>query len=195
MEKKGKVFIISGPSGVGKTTITQNILAEISGIKRSISCTTRKPRQGEHDNIDYRFITKKRFKELVKQKAFLEWACVLNNYYGTLKKDVENFLQEGADVLLCIDVQGAQQISAKIPEAISIFVLPPDLTELKKRLANRGEDLKETNKRMMLAKQELQKAHKYDYTVTNDCLQKATKTVKHIIRTGKSSKKQTKRRT
>ena len=150
-------------------------------MRRSISCTTRSKRRGERNNIDYRFITKQRFDEMVKQNAFLEWACVLDNFYGTLGEDVTAILQKGNDALLCIDVQGAEEVSKKNPEAVSIFILPPDLTELKRRLIERGEPLKEVDKRLALAKQELQKAGNYDYIVINDRLHKALEMIKSII--------------
>jgi len=181
MKRKGKIFIISGPSGAGKTTIARKILREIKDLRRSISCTTRNRRRGERNNIDYRFITKQRFDELIKQNAFLEWARVLSNFYGTLEKDVTATLQKGNDILLCIDVQGAEEVSKKMPEAISIFIRPPNLKELKRRLIERGESLKEVDKRLALAKQELQKASSYDYIVTNDSLQKALEMIKYII--------------
>lgn len=180
MKPRPKVFIISGPSGVGKTTIAKRILAEVEGIQKTVSSTTRR-RRGEDESSDYRFITRKKFLKLVEEGAFLEWAQVLNNFYGTPREEVERILADGKDVLLCIDVQGAKQIRKKIPQAISIFILPPNLAALKRRLLKRGEASSQIARRLALAKKELQMLKNYDYWVVNDLLEKAVELVKYII--------------
>ena len=181
MKPRGKVFIISGPSGVGKTTIAEAILKELKDVRKTISCTTRGPRKGERDGKDYRFLAKEEFEKLIKKGAFLEWASILGNLYGTLKAEVDGILRGGKDALLCIDVQGAKQVKEKLPQAISIFILPPNLGELKKRLIKRGEEEKEVERRLKLAKREVKEIYRYDYYVVNDDLKKAIELVKYII--------------
>lgn len=180
--KKPLIFIISSPSGGGKTTICRYVMKTLPRLKRSLSVTTRKMRKGERKDVDYRFVSKDEFLEKIKRNAFAEWAKVLDNYYGTSKELVENYLSQGKDVLLNIDVQGAMKIKKVYPQAISIFILPPSLNVLKKRLVGRNTDTKaEINKRLNLAKKELSYASRYDYAVVNDSLKKAVEKVKSII--------------
>lgn len=186
MKSRGKVFIISGPSGAGKTTIAEAVLKELKDIRKTVSCTTRKPRKGERDGKDYRFLTKGEFEKLIEEEAFLEWASILGNLYGTLKADVNSILGDGKDALLCIDVQGAKQVKEKLPRAISIFILPPNLGELKERLIKRGEEEKEVERRLRLARKEIREIYRYDYYVVNDDLKKAVELVKYIISAEKS---------
>ncbi len=181
MNRESKLFIISGPSGVGKTTIAQNLLKEIEGLARSISCTTRERRETERDGVDYRFISSDRFQVLIKEDAFLEWAEILGNLYGTLKSDVEAQIARGNDVLLCIDVQGATQVLEKKPDAIAIFIMPPNIEELRTRLIKRGESKLEIDKRIKLAKEEIECISSYHHVVYNDVLHKAIDLVKYIV--------------
>ncbi len=192
MKRKGKIFIISGPSGAGKTTIAQKILEDVENIERSISCTTRAKRDNEVEGRDYRFVTERAFKIRIKKKTFLEWALVLDNFYGTLKKDVSEAIKRGSDILLCIDVQGAAQVRRQRKDVVSIFIIPPRPKELKKRLLKRGEKAEGAAKRIALAKKEMLEAEKYDYIVKNDFLQKATDLVKYIVYATRSGKKKKK---
>lgn len=176
------IFVISSPSGGGKTTICRYVMKALPCLKRSLSFTTRKTRKGERKNIDYHFISKNEFLEKIKRNAFAEWAKVLDNYYGTSKEVVETYLSRGNDVLLNIDVQGALQIKKVYPRAMTIFILPSSLNVLKKRLQGRDTDTKaEIDKRLDLAKKELLCVQKYDYAVVNDSLKRAVEKVKSII--------------
>ncbi len=180
--EQGKLFVISAPSGVGKTTLCRRLLEQISGISFSISYTTRNPRQGEFDAIDYHFVTQDRFEEMVSADAFLEWARVYGNFYGTSKSEVLSRLEMGEDVLLDIDVQGARQVRRLFPEAILIFLLPPSWSVLEARLRDRGsEDSSRLKLRMANAKSELEAMHEYDFVVINDDLSKATEDLKSIV--------------
>jgi len=180
--EQGKLFVISAPSGVGKTTLCRRLLEQISGISFSISYTTRNPRQGEFDGIDYHFVTQNRFEEMVSADAFLEWARVYGNFYGTSKSEVLSRLEMGEDVLLDIDVQGARQVRRLFPEAILIFLLPPSWSLLEARLRDRGsEDSSRLKLRMANAKSELEAMHEYDFVVINDDLSKATEDLKSIV--------------
>jgi guanylate kinase len=174
--------VISAPSGVGKTTLCRRLLDRISGISFSVSYTTRNPRQGEFDGIDYHFITQDRFEEMVSADAFLEWARVYGNFYGTSKSEVLSRLEMGEDVLLDIDVQGARQVRRLFQEAILIFLLPPSWSVLEARLRNRGsEDSSRLKLRMANAKSEMEAVHEYDFAVINDDLSRATEDLKSIV--------------
>ena len=178
----GKLYVISGPSGVGKGTLRENALKNKKNLVYSISCTTRNPREGEIDGIHYRFISHEKFEEGIKQNLFLEYAHVHSDYYGTLKQDVINELNLGHDVLLEIDVQGALQVREKIPEAILIFVAPPSVEVLEKRLRDRHTESEESLKlRLSNAVKELELKNKYDYVIINDNLEIASKELKNLI--------------
>lgn len=179
---KASIFVISSPSGGGKTTICRYVMNALPRLQRSLSLTTRKIRKGERKNIDYRFVSKDEFLEKIKRNTFAEWAKVLDNYYGTSKEVVETYLSQGKDVILNIDVQGALQIKKVYPRAITIFILPSSLNVLKKRLRGRNTDTRaEIDKRLALAKKELFYVPKYDYAVVNDSLKRAVEKVKSII--------------
>lgn len=174
--------MISAPSGVGKTTLCRRLLDRISGISFSVSYTTRNPRQEEFDGIDYHFVTQDRFEEMVSADAFLEWARVYGNFYGTGKSEVLSRLELGEDVLLDIDVQGARQVRRLFPEAILIFLLPPSWSVLEARLRGRGsEDSSRLKLRMVNAKSEMEAIHEYDFAVINDDLSRATEDLKSIV--------------
>ena len=178
----GELFIISGPSGAGKGTICKRLVEETENIQISVSATTREPREGEVDGVNYFFLDKDTFKKRIDEGGFLEHAEVFDNYYGTPKAPVEEKLADGIDVLLEIDVQGAAKIKETYPEGIFIFILPPSLNELRNRLINRGKDSMEViEKRLSLALGEIQQMFMYDYFVVNDDLEEAVNLVKSIV--------------
>lgn len=178
---KGEVFIISAPAGGGKTTITSLLLKEIPNLTRVITCTTRKPREGEKDGVDYIFLSKEEFENWIKEGKLLEYAVVHGNYYGTPKEEVEKLLKEGKDVILVIDVQGMRQVKGKIKPLTTIFIIPPSIDELINRMKKRGDSEEEINKRLNTAKQEFKHWKEYDYIVINDILEEAKEKIKNII--------------
>lgn len=182
MKKKGQLIIVSAPAGTGKTTLV-NMLKEQypEEVTQSISCTTRPPRKGEIDGKDYVFLTEKAFEEREKQGAFLEHATVFGDKYGTSKDLVDRQREDGKDVILVIDTQGAMQLKKKI-EALYIFITPPSLEVLEERLRNRKTESSETlKKRLKWARHEMDQAKYYDYTIVNDDLETAYEALKSII--------------
>lgn len=181
-KNKGRLVIISSPSGAGKTTIAKKLVSTKNDIELSVSLTTRKPRSNEVPNKDYIFVTLKTFKKLVIKKSFLEYAKVFGNYYGTLKKNIKLKIQQNKKIILDIDWQGARQIKNQLPkETISIFILPPSLKELEKRLSKRESNNKFIKLRMSKAKKEITHWKEYDYVVVNSNLKKCIKEIKKII--------------
>lgn len=182
MRNKGRIFIISAPSGCGKTTLIYKLLNARLGLIRSVSMTTRQPRRGEADKKDYCFVTPEAFNHMKEKRGFIEWAKVVNQYYGTPRRFVESNTKDGNDVLLTIDVQGALQVKRVYPDAVSIFLLPPALTTLKERLRKRStESESEIKKRLAIANGEINMAGLYDYTIINDDVERALKKLKAII--------------
>jgi len=183
METTGQLFVLSAPSGAGKTTILKQVMANIPRLAFSVSHTTRFPRKGEVNGVDYHFVTKEQFATMRKKKQFLEWAEVHGNYYGTSRPAVLEQLQQGQDIVLDIDVQGAAIINKeKNIASISIFVAPPSLKELEKRLCGRGTDSTDSIKlRLENAKNEMAQAASYDYLVINDTLEDAVLTLQSVI--------------
>ncbi len=182
MTRKGILFVISGPSGVGKGTIREAALRKINGVQLSISATTRKPRTGEVDGRDYFFLDASSFKQLIDRDLLLEWAQVYNNFYGTPRQFVDQNINQGKDVLLEIDIQGALQVKEKMPEGIFIFIAPPSLEELACRLITRGKDTAESIEvRLAACKWEMEQIKHYDYRVLNQDLDTAVDTVSSII--------------
>lgn len=183
-KKRGLLIILSGPSGSGKDSVLKEILTERKNIVLSVSCTTRTPRIGEIDGKDYYFVDKEEFLSSAKQGKMLEYACYCDNYYGTPAEKVEQQLQLGNSVILEIEVQGARDVMKKCPEAVSIFLLPPSLGELKNRLHGRGSDSCEIiEKRLIEAKNEIKLSCKYDYVVVNENLKKCAQDIIKIIDT------------
>ncbi|WP_029520031.1 guanylate kinase [Persephonella sp. IF05-L8] len=179
--KKGELFILSSPAGGGKTTLANLLIKEIPNLKRVITCTTRKPRPGEKNGVDYYFLSKEEFERRIKENAFLEYAVVHGNYYGTPKKEVEEELQKGFDLLLVIDVQGMRQIVSNKKDVVTIFILPPSFDELVRRMKERGDSEEEIQKRLKTAKKEIPAWKEYNYVVINDNLEKAKENIKYII--------------
>jgi len=178
-----KLFVISGSSGVGKGTVIKQLLNTNDNIKLSVSTTTRNPREGEINGIHYFFTTKDEFMKSVDNNEFIEWAEFSGNCYGTKKDFVENTLKNGQNVLLEIDTQGALQIKEKMPETILIFIAPPSLEELKKRLIGRGTESEEAiQKRLNCVEQEQENSKKYDYIVINDTVENAVLKLEEIFK-------------
>ena len=185
MDKKsnrGSLIILSGPSGAGKGTIHNELLKTEKNLTYSVSMTTRSPRPDEKDGIDYYFVTEERFQKEIKKGSFLEYACVHGNYYGTLKKNVTDSLDNGFDVILEIDIQGALKIKENNSDAIFIFIMPPSMRELKNRLVKRGTETKEKIiERFKNAYKEINEMNKYNYVVINDEVDKAVEKVRSIM--------------
>ncbi|MCC8417962.1 MAG: guanylate kinase [Rickettsia endosymbiont of Bryobia graminum] len=189
IKDKGFVIILSSPSAAGKSSLAKALLNIDNNLRISISTTTRLPRPGEIDKVDYYFKTSDEFNELIKQKAFLEYANVYGNNYGTIKKTVTDYLNNNVDVLFDVDYQGMKSIKEKLDNVITIFILPPSLNILKQRIKNRGQDNKETVElRMQYAVKEIEYAKHYDYIVVNDNFDAALKTI-HSIITAERSKR------
>ena len=182
---KGKTFIISGPSGVGKSTVLNALLREYPDLYFSVSATTRAPREKELDGVHYHFIAPEDFHKMIEEEAFLEYAEYVGNFYGTPKKYVDAAMDEGRDVILDIEIQGAQQVCAKRPETVRIFIAPPSWSELERRLTERGtDDADKVQKRLLRAKVELKMADAYDYFVINDTVDSAVEQLKAILLAG-----------
>ncbi|KNF08734.1 guanylate kinase Gmk [Gottschalkia purinilytica] len=180
--EKGLLLVVSGPSGAGKGTICKRLLSENKNIKLSISATTRSPRAGEVDGVNYFFLDKKDFEEKIKKNEFLEYAEVYGNYYGTPKQYVLEQLNSGKDVLLEIDIQGALNIKEIYPDGVFVFILPPSMEELKSRIVKRGTETKESlTRRFESAYEEIKFAFKYDYAVVNDEVDLAVNKIQSII--------------
>ena len=179
---KGKLFVISGPSGAEKGTICKEVLDGERNIKMSVSMTTRAPRDGEIDKVHYHFVDHEKFLTLIEDDGFLEHANVYGNFYGTPKKQVMEWLEQGIDVILEIDVQGALQVKKTYPEGVFIFILPPSIEELKKRIMGRGSETEETMaRRLGAALREISCIDQYDYRVINEDLDTAIGCVRSII--------------
>ena len=179
---RGRLVVVSGPSGVGKGTVVREVLAARPNLALSVSATTRDPRPGEVDGVHYRFLGDAAFDRLIERGAFLEWAEVFGRRYGTLAEDVEEARASGRDVLLEIDVQGARTVRERVPDAILVFLRPPSEEELRRRLAARGTETGESLKvRLREARRELDEADRFDHVVVNDRIDDAVAEVLAII--------------
>jgi guanylate kinase len=179
---KGRCVVISSPSGAGKTTISKLLVGKLKNSNLSISLTTRLPRKKERNKIDYFFVTKNYFKKKINSNSFLEYANVFGNFYGTLKKNIHSDLRKKKTIILDIDWQGARQIKKNLSNnTTTIFILPPSLIELKKRLMNRESDLEFIKKRMSKAKKEIMHWKEYDYVVVNKNLNECVATIQKIL--------------
>lgn len=180
--RDGVLFILSAPSGAGKTTISRRAIAEIPGLEMSISCTTRPPRPGERDGADYHFLTPEEFTRRRDAGGFAEWAKVHDALYGTPREPIETALAEGRDVLLDIDVQGARQMKSGYPQAVAVFVLPPSLAELERRLRARATDAEDViRRRLARAREEIDERWSYDYGIVNADLEASVRRFAAIV--------------
>ena len=183
MKNLKKLIIITGPSGVGKGTVVKELLDRNKDIWLSISATTRNPRVGEKDGLNYYFISEERFKDMIDKKEFLEWAQFAGNYYGTPLSTVNEKIEKGFIVLLEIEVEGAKQIKEKFPESLSIFLLPPSKEELEKRIRNRGTEKEEAiDRRLTRADYEIASSDEFDFVLTNHDVDETVKEVFKIIK-------------
>lgn len=184
------VFIISAPSGSGKSTLVNEIRQMVSNLSFSISYTTRKPRGSEQNGREYFFISRDEFESMIRKDEFLEYARVFEtDYYGTAKRFLKKAEEEGKDLLLDIDVQGAAQIKSKLPDAVSIFILPPNRTELEQRLRSRGQDSEEKiHRRLEEARREIENYDKYDYILVNDRLADSVEALRAILLSQRSKR-------
>ncbi|MFC4320237.1 guanylate kinase [Litchfieldia salsa] len=183
MTERGLLIVLSGPSGVGKGTVRKELFSQPdTKLQYSISMTTRSPRDGELDGIDYFFKSREEFENLIEADKLLEWAEYVGNYYGTPVDYVEETLQKGKDVFLEIEVQGALQVRKAFPEGLFIFLMPPSLSELKNRIVTRGTESEDLiNNRMKVAREEIEMMDAYDYVVENDKVELACDRIMSIV--------------
>jgi guanylate kinase len=179
---RGLIFVISAPSGTGKTTLVRKVMERVPDLRFSVSYTTRAPRSNERDGEDYHFVASEVFESMVKGGEFLEWAEVLGNHYGTARVNPQSLRSENVDLILDVDTQGAKRVKERMDHAVLIFVLPPSPEVLRERLVNRGLDSRETiERRLSNARREIAEAHGYDYLVVNDRMEDAVERLRAII--------------
>ena len=184
MKNQKKLIILTGPSGVGKGTVVKEILGKEKNFWLSISATTREPREGEKDGENYYFLNQEKFKEMIEQNLFLEWAQFAGNYYGTPLTSVNEKIKKGFTVLLEIEVEGAKQVKEKFPNALSIFLLPPDKAELERRIRNRGTEKEEAiQKRLLRANFEISESNRFDFALINHNVDETAKRIIKLIKT------------
>lgn len=182
LEGEKLLFVVSGPSGVGKSTLCRHILQDVPDIRLSVSCTTRQPRAGETNGKEYRFISEEEFRTSIEEHAFAEWAEVYGRLYGTPWKELEQEPGIHTDILLDIDVQGALQVMKTLQKAVTIFILPPSLETLRTRLAGRGTDSsEEQNRRFQKSQEEMKSYSEYQYTIRNETLEQAIQELRAVI--------------
>jgi guanylate kinase len=185
---RGHLWVVSAPSGTGKTTVVDRLMERAPSLQRSRSYTSRPARDGEADGVDYNFVSRQRFEEMIRQDAFLEWAEIFGHLYGTGRADTEAALALGTDLVLVIDVQGARQIRQRLPEAAAIFVLPPSFDTLAARLRGRNKD-HETSivRRLATARDEIDAVEEYDYVVVNDDIDRCVDEIDAIMRAARAT--------
>ena len=180
--RRGCLIVVSGPSGAGKGTVCGAFLKKHAEIAYSVSATTRAPRPGEAEGVNYYFVQKKEFERMIREGELLEWAEVFGNYYGTPLKKIEDRLSEGRDILLEIDTQGALNVQKRFPEGVYVFLLPPSIEELARRLRGRGTDGEDdVRRRLAAAKDEIALARAYAYAVVNDSVERAVDLLSSIV--------------
>jgi guanylate kinase len=182
VNRPGKLFVVTAPSGAGKTTLTRALLAADPDLRFSVSFTTRAPRAGEQDGRDYFFVDHARFEAMIAASELLEYAKVFDNYYGTGRAQVEAHTREGRNVLLDIDWQGARQVRERMPESVTVFIMPPSLAELERRLRGRGTDSDEViARRLAQARSDMGHWDEFDYVVVNDDVARATEALRAVV--------------
>lgn len=180
--RRGLLFVVSAPSGTGKTTVAERLVQLVPDLALSRSYTSRPERPGESNGVDYNFITRARFEEMVAADEFLEWADVFGNLYGTCATDVERQLEQGSDIVLVIDVQGARQVRLRYPNTVGVFVLPPSFEVLEQRLRGRSRDPEEAmQRRLRTARNEVVAFVEYDYVIVNDKLEACVERLRAIV--------------
>ncbi len=183
MSRRPILYVVSAPSGTGKTTVLAKVLGAVTGLRFSVSHTTRAARRGEHDGVEYHFIDRAHFEGLVQTDSFLEWASVHGELYGTARQEYERAEHEGVDLLLDVDVQGAAQVRARMPEAVTVFLLPPSRAALEARLRGRGGlSPAAVEKRLLAARSEVARIEEYEYALVNDALDECVKDIASIVR-------------
>lgn len=181
-QRRGQLFVVSAPSGTGKTTVVERLVQLVPGLALSRSYTSRPARTGETDGVDYNFVTRSNFEQMIADDAFLEWADVFGNLYGTSVSDSHRDLARGSDLLLVIDVQGARQVRLRCKDTVGVFVLPPSFAVLEKRLRGRSKDPEDAvQRRLRTARNEVAAFLEYDYVVVNDELEACVERLKAII--------------
>ena len=182
MQRQGLLFVVSGPSGVGKSTLCKTMVAQVPHTMLSVSCTTRSPRPGEQEGVDYCFVEEARFRAMIDRDEFVEWAEVYGNLYGTPRQQLDQAMDQGIDVLLDIDAQGARQIMKRFSGAVYVFVTPPSLEALRTRLYRRASDSPDAiQRRLQSASDEIANYRSYHYLIRNEELTRATKELESII--------------
>ena len=181
-QPRGQLFIVSAPSGTGKTTLVERLVQCVPGLRMSRSYTSRPARVGEQDGVDYNFITRERFEKMAREGQFLEWADVFGNLYGTCEADAERVLQQGRDLVLVIDVQGARQVRQRHPDTVGVFVMPPSFEVLERRLRGRSKDTEAAmQRRLETARAEVAAFDEYDYVIVNDELDACVDRLRAIV--------------
>ncbi|MDI6800606.1 MAG: guanylate kinase [Thermodesulfovibrionales bacterium] len=181
-QRKGNLFVVSAPSGAGKTTLCKRICDTISGVRHSVSYTTRKIRSGEINGVHYMFVDEDEFRTMIADGEFVEWAEVYGNFYGTSRSHIEGMINEGIDVVMDIDVQGAKQIRRHFPDSVLIFIMPPSMMELEKRLVDRrGDSADVIDTRLKNAVEEIREYKIYDYVIINNVFEEAVEELKAVI--------------
>jgi guanylate kinase len=180
--RQGLLFVVSAPSGTGKTTVVERLVQKVSDLALSRSYTSRPARPGESNGVDYNFITRSRFEEMVAADEFLEWADVFGNLYGTCGTDARRALDSGQDLVLVIDVQGARQVRRRCPDTVGVFVMPPDFATLERRLRGRSKDPEDAiQRRLRTAREEVAAFTEYEYVIVNDELEACVDRLRAII--------------
>ncbi len=189
--REALIIIVSAPSGSGKTTVINRLLEKMPGMRRSVSYTTRQPREGETDKGDYIFVTVEEFREKIEKNEFLEWEENFNNYYGTSREQVLEAVEKGEDIILSIDVKGARKVKEVFPQSVSMFIMPPSVEELEARLRKRNTDKEaQVSLRLEESRREMEAADEYDYLIVNEELEQAVEELRAIIEAERKSREQ-----